>query len=152
MTEQIDDRDGLTLLGQGKTDYPDSPDEAKLEAFENSHPNRDYWVEFDCPEFTALCPMTGQPDFGHITIRYIPDAWCVESKSLKLYLFSFRNHGTFHEEVVNRILDDLVKTTQPRKAIVKGVFNPPGRLAMTAEPTYPRPEYHSASGGTDATF
>ncbi len=126
----------LTLLGQSKTDYPTSPDEAKLEAFENRYADRDYWIEFDCPEFTALCPMTNQPDFGHITIRYIPDKLCVESKSLKLYLFSFRNHGTFHEEVVNRILDDVVKLTTPRKAIVKGVFNPRGGIAITAEAEY----------------
>jgi 7-cyano-7-deazaguanine reductase len=137
MTEDRDDRRTLTLLGKGTTEYPDSPDNAKLEAFENRHADRDYWIEFDCPEFTALCPMTGQPDFGHITIRYIPDAWCVESKSLKLYLFSFRNHGTFHEEVVNRILDDVVKTAQPRRAIVKGVFNPRGGIALTVEATYP---------------
>jgi 7-cyano-7-deazaguanine reductase len=140
MTEQTDNHHSLTLLGQSKTNYPESPDEAKLEAFENSHPGRDYWVEFDCPEFTALCPMTGQPDFGHITIRYIPDAWCIESKSLKLYLFSFRNHGTFHEEVVNRILDDLIKTAAPRRATVKGTFNPRGGIAITAEATYPSPE------------
>ncbi len=137
MTEQTENRDGLTLLGQGETKYPNSPDEAKLEAFENRYANRNYWVEFDCPEFTALCPMTGQPDFGHITIRYIPDKLCVESKSLKLYLFSFRNHGTFHEEVVNRVLDDIVELLQPRQAIVKGVFNPRGGIAITAEASYP---------------
>ena len=128
---------GLTLLGKGRTEYPDSPDKARLEAFENRYSGRDYWVEFDCPEFTALCPMTGQPDFGHITIRYIPDRLCVESKSLKLYLFSFRNHGTFHEEVVNRILDDVITATHPRKAIVKGVFNARGGIAITAEACYP---------------
>jgi len=137
MTDTTELREGLTLLGQSKTEYPDTPDQAHLEAFENRYADRDYWVEFDCPEFTALCPMTGQPDFGHITIRYIPDTLCVESKSLKLYLFSFRNHGTFHEEVVNRILDDLVATTHPRRAIVKGVFNPRGGIAITAEASYP---------------
>jgi 7-cyano-7-deazaguanine reductase len=137
MTESNRNEARLTLLGQSKTDYPDSPDEAKLEAFENKYSDRNYWVEFDCPEFTALCPMTGQPDFGHITIRYIPDKLCVESKSLKLYLFSFRNHGTFHEEVVNRILDDVVNMIHPRQAIVKGVFNPRGGIAITAEATYP---------------
>ena len=137
MTEQPDSREDLTLLGQSKTDYPNSPDEARLEAFENRYADRDYWVEFDCPEFTALCPMTGQPDFGHITIRYIPDTRCVESKSLKLYLFSFRNHGTFHEEVVNRVLDDLVALLKPRRAIVKGTFNPRGGIAITAEASYP---------------
>lgn len=130
-------RDGLTLLGHSKTQYPDSPDKATLEAFENRYVNRDYWVEFDCPEFTALCPMTGQPDFGHITIRYIPDKLCIESKSLKLYLFAFRNHGTFHEEVVNRIMDDVVTAIRPRKAIVKGVFNPRGGIAINVEVHYP---------------
>jgi 7-cyano-7-deazaguanine reductase len=132
-------RDGLTLLGQSKTSYPSTPDMATLEAFDNRYAGRDYWVEFDCPEFTSCCPMTGQPDFGHITIRYIPDQRCVESKSLKLYLFSFRNHGTFHEEVVNRIMDDLVATIKPRKAVVRGVFNPRGGIAITAEVHHPAP-------------
>lgn len=131
-------RKGLSLLGKGQTKYPDSPDMARLEAFENRYASRDYWVEFDCPEFTALCPMTAQPDFGHVTIRYIPDRLCVESKSLKLYLFSFRNHGTFHEEVVNRIMDDLVALIHPRQAMVKGVFNPRGGIAITAEVHYPQ--------------
>jgi 7-cyano-7-deazaguanine reductase len=127
----------LTLLEQGERNYPDSPDKARLEAFENTHPGRDYWIEFDSPEFTALCPITGQPDFGHITIRYIPDKRCLESKSLKLYLFSFRNHGAFHEAVVNRILDDLVAAIQPRRAVVKGVFRPRGGISITVETTHP---------------
>ncbi len=126
---------GLTLLKRSTQAYPDSPDKAKLEAFENAYPDRDYWVHFDCPEFTCLCPITGQPDFGHITIRYIPNKRCLESKALKLYLFSFRNHGTFHEEVVNRILDDVVKAVKPRQVMVKGVFNPRGGIAITVEAT-----------------
>jgi 7-cyano-7-deazaguanine reductase len=125
--------DDLTLLGKGATDYPDSPDKAVLEAFANEHPDRDYWITFDCPEFTALCPITGQPDFGHITIRYIPDKQCLESKSLKLYLFSFRNHGTFHEAVVNRILDDIVTAIHPRQIKVTGEFRPRGGIAITVE-------------------
>ena len=128
---------GLTLLRRSAQAYPDSPDKARLEAFENAHPGRDYWIHFDCPEFTCLCPVTGQPDFGHITIDYVPDERCLESKSLKLYLFSFRDRGTFHEESVNRILDDLVKAIQPRQAIVKGVFNPRGGIAITVEAAYP---------------
>jgi 7-cyano-7-deazaguanine reductase len=128
---------GLTLLKKGATRYPDSPDKARLEAFKNTHPGRDYWIEFHCPEFTALCPVTGQPDFGCITIRYVPDKQCLESKSLKLYLFSFRNHGTFHEEAVNRILDDIVKTIKPREAVVEGNFNPRGGIAITVEAAYP---------------
>jgi 7-cyano-7-deazaguanine reductase len=129
---------GLTLLGRSVTAYPSSPDEARLEAFENAYPDRDYWVHLDCPEFTALCPITGQPDFATLTIRYVPDRLCVESKALKLYLGSFRNEGTFHEAVVNRILDDLVAAIKPRRATVKGEFNPRGGIAITVEATYPR--------------
>jgi 7-cyano-7-deazaguanine reductase len=128
---------GLTLLKPGQTSYPASPDKATLETFPNTHPERNYWIEFDCPEFTSLCPVTGQPDFGHITLRYVADKACVESKSLKLYLFSFRNHGAFHEEVVNRILDDLVALLKPRRAIVAGEFRPRGGIAITVEAAYP---------------
>src|SRR5574337_1789031 len=85
-----------------------------LEPFPNANPERDYEISFDCPEFTCLCPRTGQPDFATIRIRYVPDGLCVELKSLKLYIWSFRNEGAFHEAVTNRILDDLVKATQPR--------------------------------------
>ena len=126
----------LTILKAGERNYPEHPDEARLEAFDNPYPARDYWVTFDCPEFTSLCPVTGQPDFGHVTIRYIPEARCVESKSLKLYLFSFRNHRTFHEEVVNRILDDLVSVCAPREAVVRGEFNPRGGIAITVEASH----------------
>ncbi|MBN2011180.1 NADPH-dependent 7-cyano-7-deazaguanine reductase QueF [candidate division KSB1 bacterium] len=127
---------GLTLLGNSERHYPNSPDEAKLEAFDNAYSNRDYWITFECPEFTALCPITGQPDFGTITIRYIPDKRCIESKSLKIYLFSYRNHGTFHEEVVNRILDDVVATCQPRRAIVYGDFKARGGISIKVEAEY----------------
>jgi 7-cyano-7-deazaguanine reductase len=128
----------LTLLGRNERTYPDSPEKARLEAFGNSHPGRDYWITFDCPEFTAVCPITGQPDFGHITIRYVPNRLCLESKSLKLYLFSFRNVGTFHETVVNRILDDLVKAIRPRKAVVTGRFNARGGIAISVEARHGR--------------
>jgi len=130
--------EGLTHLGKGHTDYPDQPDRGILEAFTNAAEDRDYWVAFDCPEFTALCPITGQPDFGRLSIRYVPDRLCLESKSLKLYLFSFRNHGAFHEEVVNRILDDVAAAIQPRKLQVKGVFNPRGGIGLTVEVEYPK--------------
>jgi 7-cyano-7-deazaguanine reductase len=116
---------------------PASPAAAQLEAFRNTHPKRDYWVQFDCPEFTAVCPVTGQPDFGRLTIRYIPDRLCLESKSLKLYLSAFRNTGTFQEQAVNRILDDLVRTVKPRRAAVTGVFSPRGGIAITVEAAYP---------------
>ena len=125
------------MLGNAAVPVPDSPDRAVLETFENAYPDRDYWVHFECPEFTALCPVTGQPDFGHISIRYVPDKLCVESKSLKLYLGSFRNRGTFNEEAVNRILDDVVAATKPRKASVTGHFNARGGIAITVEATYP---------------
>ena len=128
---------GLTLLRASRTRIPGSPDEARLEAFRNSHVGRDYWVTLDCPEFTAMCPITGQPDFGRITVKYIPGKLCLESKSLKLYLFSFRNHGAFHEHAVNRILDDIVAAIAPRRATVTGQFNARGGIAITVEAVYP---------------
>ncbi len=93
-----------------------------LESFPNPNPDRDYEIIFDCPEFTCLCPKTGQPDFARFTIRYVPDRLCVELKSLKLYLWSFRDEGHFHEAVTNRILDDLVKLTLPRRMTIEGDF------------------------------
>ena len=121
----------LTLLSRSHTEYPDTPDEARLETFANAYPGRDYEILFDCPEFTSLCPVTGQPDFGHIRIRYVADKQCIESKSLKLYLYSFRNHHTFHEEAVNRILSDLVKACSPRWMEVNGEFRPRGGISLT---------------------
>jgi len=100
----------------------------QLETFPNPNPGRDYEIEFSCPEFTCLCPRTGQPDFATITIRYVPDATCVELKSLKLYLWSFRDEGQFHEAVTNRILDDLVQATQPRAMKVVGDFRVRGGI------------------------
>lgn len=133
--------DDLTLLSASQTPVPASPDEAALETFDNTHPEREYVIRFDCPEFTALCPITGQPDFGHISIEYIADRKCVESKSLKIYLFSFRNHGAFHEEVTNRILDDVVAACAPRRARVTGQFRPRGGISIhvTAEHGDPLP-------------
>ncbi len=132
----------LTYLGSGTTPLPASPDEARLEVFPNTHPDRDYEICFDCPEFTALCPVTGQPDFGHITIHYIPDRSCLESKSLKLYLGSFRNHGTFHEAVVNRIRDDLVRFVAPRRLTVSGDFKPRGGISIRVTATYTADKRH----------
>jgi len=122
----------LTLLNRNFKDYPDHPDQARLETFANRFAKRDYWITFDCEEFTSLCPVTNQPDFGVIRIRYVADKLCVESKSLKLYLFAYRNFNTFHEEAVNRILDDFVAACKPRYAEVEGVFRPRGGIAITA--------------------
>src|SRR5439155_25523953 len=103
----------------------------ELETFPNPSPHRDYEIRFDCPEFTCLCPMTGQPDFATIRISYVPDAGCVELKSLKLYLWSFRDEGHFHEAVTNRILDDLVHALSPRKLRVEGDFRVRGGIHTT---------------------
>ena len=129
------DYSGLTLLKKNHKDYPDSPEKAKIETFRNAFPKRDYVITFDCPEFTSLCPITGQPDFGHITINYIAKEKCIESKALKLYLFSYRNHNTFHEVAVNTILDDLVAASKPKWMQVIGDFMPRGGIAIhvTAE-------------------
>jgi 7-cyano-7-deazaguanine reductase len=127
---------GLSLLGARGVHYPSSPDEARLEAFENKYSHRDYSIEFDCPEFTSLCPVTGQPDFAHIIITYVPDTLCVESKSLKFYLASFRNVGMFHEEITNRILDDLISVCRPRRAVVRGRMNRRGGIAIEVTAEY----------------
>lgn len=128
---------GLSLLGRGSIPTPASPDRARLEVFPNPNPSRPYTVTFDCPEFTSLCPVTGQPDFAQITIEYIPRRSCVESKSLKLYLGSFRNQGCFAEAIVNRILDDLVACCRPRSAIVTGRFSPRGGIGIVVQARHP---------------
>lgn len=122
--------EGVTLLGNQGTVYSDNYNPDVLETFENKHPDTEYVVRFDCPEFTTLCPKTGQPDFGHIFISYIPRERMVESKSLKLYLFSFRNHGDFHEDCVNIIMKDLIALMDPRYIEVKGIFTPRGGIAI----------------------
>ena len=120
----------LTLLGNQGVKYCDDYTPGVLETFDNKHPDREYIVTFDCPEFTTLCPKTGQPDFGHIFISYIPRERMVESKSLKLYLFSFRNHGDFHEDCVNIILNDLWELMDPKYLEVRGVFMPRGGISI----------------------
>jgi 7-cyano-7-deazaguanine reductase len=129
---------GLTHLG-AKTAYSDRYDPAVLETFVNKHPGRDYWVTFTCPEFTSLCPMTGQPDFATLTIQYVPGERMVESKSLKLYLFGFRNHGDFHEDCVNVILNDLVALMAPKYIEVQGRFNARGGITIDPYANYGRP-------------
>lgn len=125
-----EDLGNVSLLGNQNTkyDYDYNPD--VLETFVNKHQDNDYVVTFNCPEFTSLCPKTGQPDFAKIIINYIPCELMVESKSLKLYLFSFRNHGDFHEDCVNMIMKDLVKLMQPKYLEVIGIFMPRGGISI----------------------
>ena len=112
------------------------PASDQLETFANEFPNRDYSIEIVCPEFTSMCPKTGQPDFGTITFTYVPDQRCVELKSLKLYLQRFRNEGIFYEHVVNRLRDDFVKACRPRRLSVVGKFTPRGGITTTVTCTY----------------
>ena len=102
-----------------------------LETFENPRPERDYEIVIRCPEFTSVCPKTGNPDFGTVTVRYVPDRLCVELKSLKQYLFGYRNEGIFYEAAVNRILDDLAGTCKPRRMEVEGAFTARGGITTT---------------------
>ena len=132
------EQDHLQSLGH-KVEIPDTYAPQVLEAFENRHQERDYWVQFNCPEFTTLCPITGQPDFAEIRIMYIPDRRMVESKSLKLYLFSFRNHGDFHEDCVNIIMNDLIRLMEPRYIEVVGLFVPRGGISIHPYANYGRP-------------
>ena len=153
-------KEELTLLG-GSTVYRQDYAPEVLEAFVNKHPENDYWVRFNCPEFTSLCPITGQPDFAEIRISYLPDVKMVESKSLKLYLFSFRNHGDFHEDCVNIIMKDLlfsfrnhgdfhedcvniimkdlIKLMDPKYIEVTGIFTPRGGISIYPYCNYGRP-------------
>jgi 7-cyano-7-deazaguanine reductase len=110
-----------------------------LEPIPNPNPDRDYWIHLECPEFTCLCPRTGQPDFATIRIRYVPDRWIVELKSLKLYLWSYRDEGAFHEAVVNRILDDLVRVLSPRYMEVEGDFNVRGGIHTVVKASHGTP-------------
>ena len=125
--EQLSD---ITLLGNKVTEYPSDYCPGILQTFVNKHPDKEYVVTFNCPEFTTLCPITGQPDFARIVISYMPRERMVESKSLKLYLFSFRNHGDFHEDCVNIIADDLFKLMDPLYLEVTGIFTPRGGIAI----------------------
>ena len=129
MREEKDLKD-ITLLGASHTTYPTDYAPEVLETFDNKHPENEYLVTFNCPEFTSLCPKTGQPDFAKIIINYIPRVKMVESKSLKLYLFSFRNHGDFHEDCVNIIMKDLVKLMDPKYIEVIGLFSPRGGISI----------------------
>ncbi len=134
------ENEDITLLGNKNVQYKSDYDPDVLEAFDNKHPDNDYFVKFNCPEFTSLCPITGQPDFANIIISYVPDKKMVESKSLKLYLFSFRNHGDFHEDCINIIMKDLIKLMDPKYIEVWGKFLPRGGLSIDPYCNYGRPK------------
>ena len=134
-------REDFTLLGNAGTVYSQDYNPTLLETFENKHKDHDYMVTFRCPEFTTLCPITGQPDFATMYINYIPNAKMVESKSLKLYLFSFRNHGDFHEDVTNIIMNDLVELMQPKYIEIRGMFYPRGGISIYPFANWANPEF-----------
>ncbi|HEX4200124.1 MAG TPA: preQ(1) synthase [Chthoniobacterales bacterium] len=129
--------DSLTLLGRPISHYPSAPSAQTIETFPNEYPNRNYLIKFECADFTSLCPITGQPDFAKITIEYVPSARCIETKSLKFYLASYRNTRSFNEEIVNRILDDVVTACSPHEALVYGEFASRGGIKLSVEASYP---------------
>ena len=136
MSREKEELQGVTLLGYHKTKYLQDYAQEMFESFIIKHQDHDYFVKFNCPEFTSLCPMTGQPDFATIYISYVPDVKMVESKSLKLYLFSFRNHGDFHEDCVNIIMKDLIKLMDPKYIEVWGKFTPRGGISIDPYTNY----------------
>lgn len=136
---------GVTLLGSSETKYADDYAPEVLETFVNKHKDNDYVVTFDAYEFTSLCPKTGQPDFAKVVISYIPDERMVESKSLKLYLFSFRNHGDFHEDCMNIIMKDLIKLMDPKYIEVRGIFSPRGGISIFPFANWANPKFNYQS-------
>lgn len=142
MSREKEELQGVTLLGNQKTKYPQDYAPEMLETFINKHQDHDYFVKFNCPEFTSLCPMTGQPDFATIYISYVPDVKMVESKSLKLYLFSFINHGDFHEDCDNIIMKDLIKLMDPK------IHRSMGQV-YSARRNFYRPIYELRKAGND---
>ena len=135
----------LTLLGRSEVKLPASPAEARLETFPNPA-RRNYRIHFETDDFTAVCPITGQPDFARIDIDYVPDRLCIESKSLKFYLASYRNERAFNEAVTNRILDDFVKACEPREAIVTAQFSARGGIALIVRAEYPDKRRNNRDG------
>lgn len=130
-------RDELDLLGRSETRLPSSPDEAWIETFSNRSQGRRFWIELDCPEFSSLCPVTGQPDTARLRIRYIPGPMCIETKSLKFYLASYRNQPAFNEDIINRVLDDLVAVVEPVEMVVRGTFGVRGGIQLTCQARFP---------------
>jgi 7-cyano-7-deazaguanine reductase len=144
MTAENPETGGLTKLG-GKTSYSfDHPGPEILEAFANLYSERDYIITFATSEFTSLCPMTGQPDFAVITVRYVADKLCLESKSFKLYMAAYRNHGSFMESITNKIADDLIAALAPRRLQVEGRFNVRGGNSITIQVDYLNPSLPAA--------
>jgi 7-cyano-7-deazaguanine reductase len=127
----------LKLLGRSEHRLPTSPDQAALETFPNRTPGRNYCIHLSAPEFSSICPVTGQPDSAYLEILYIPAERCVETKSLKFYLASYRNHAAFNEAIVNRVLDDLVSACAPKQAVVRGKFGARGGIQLTCEARFP---------------
>ena len=127
----------LQLLGRSENQLPTEPDSEILECFPNRNPERDFSVQLDCSDFSSLCPVTGQPDAARIVIRYVPGDQCVETKSLKFYLASYRTTAAFNEEIVNRILADLIKAASPKAAVIRGEFAARGGISLTAEVCHP---------------
>src|SRR3984885_5012254 len=127
----------LTLLGRPVSRYPNAPSSKTIETFKNQYANRRYLIKFECADFTSLCPVTGQPDFAKITIEYVPSDRCIETKSLKFYLASYRNTRSFNEEIVNRILEDLLTACRPRQALVHGEFAARGGISISVDAHYP---------------
>src|SRR6201982_2723661 len=130
-------RSNFTLLGRSEARIPASPTEARLETFPNPAPPRNYWIHFETDDFTSVCPVIGQPDFARIDIDYVPDRLCIESKSLKFYLASYRNERAFNEAVTNRILADFLKGCAPREVIVTAEFSARGGITLTVVVEYP---------------
>lgn len=128
--------DSLTLLGHASA-LPKTPEDAKLECFPNRNQGRDFWIHLDYPEFSSLCPVTGQPDSARLRICYVPDKLCLETKSLKYYLASWRNQAAFNEDIVNRLLNELSAACQPKKMLVRGDFSPRGGIRLTAQASLP---------------
>ena len=139
MGRSKEEMEGVTLLGNKDVKYSMDYAPEMLQTFDNKHPDNDYFVKFNCPEFTSLCPITGQPDFATVYISYVPGKKMVESKSLKLYLFSFRNHGDFHEDCMNIIMKDLIKLMDPKYIEVTGIFTPRGGISIWPYANYGKP-------------
>ena len=127
----------LKLLGRSEISLPQSPSRDTLEVFPNRNAQRDYWIELDCPEFSSLCPVTGQPDTAHVTIRYVPGELCVETKSLKYYLASYRNEPRFNEDIINGIANDLIAVMNPRRLSITGAFSARGGISLTVQIDHP---------------